>query len=322
MNKTLIFIDYQKNVHAERFIDALRGTYKVEYFYVGNLCNSEIESLEKNISESTHIIVADYFRCALKLNLHNRKLVVISWTYDIVDYLNETKYGNIKLNVELLIVDSNYCENLWRRSGIKFNRIVKVPFGVDQRNIESQNFDKYSNKIISLRNWELVHNQQILLETLRLYKSNFNDFKFYFVGAGSTLPNLRSKYSDLEKIGMINFLGVLNNSEYMNILPTFKLAISTSKSDGASVSILESMVAGTPVLVADTEPNRELIKDMENGFLFNFESTFDLQKKLNLILRSDVNLNLISANAKKFAVPFANWSINSRIIVEEIGKLF
>jgi glycosyltransferase involved in cell wall biosynthesis len=206
-------------------------------------------------------------------------------------------------------------------SGAEINKILQFPFGVDQKLFAGNWSGANSNKIISLRNWEHVHNQRVLLEMLEQHSDEFNEFEFIFIGDGATLVELRNVYKQLEQNGLISFLGVIDNRELIKILPECRLAISTSKSDGTSVSVLEAMSAGTPILASDSSANKEIIKDTKNGFLFENDSSIDLYEILKLILNSTYDLEKISENARIFARDYADWDKNGRNLIREM-KIF
>ena len=316
--KKLVFIDYKDNIHARRFITLLSKFIEMEYFPISGFSDEELRKLQLKIDHSKIILIADYFRCSKKLDFGNQTKIIISWAFDIKDYLN--LYAKIDLQIDLLIVDSKVSKNLWCRSGAKIDRIVQVPFGVDQKLFYRNWTGKNYNKIISIRNWETVHNQKILLEMLERHQFELTKFQFTFIGEGETLFQLRKTYQNLEKKGLINFLGVIDNTELISILPDYKLAISTSKSDGNSISVLEAMSSGVPVLASNSPANREIIKHAKNGFLFENNSSQDLYRILNSILNYDFDLDSISIEAKKFVKDYADWNLNGNKIIEEITK--
>ena len=317
--KKLVFIDYKDNIHARRFITLLSDFIEIEYFPISGFNKDKLQKIQLKIDNIDVIIIADYFRCSQKIKFADQSKIIISWAFDIQDYL--TQYAKTNINIDLLIVDSKFSKNLWLTSGANIKQIMQHPFGVDQKLFFRDWAGKNSNKIISLRNWEEVHNQQILLETLEQHQNELNNFKFTFIGEGKTLLRLRKTYRQLEKNGLINFLGVVNNSDLIRFLPDYKLAISTSKSDGNSVSVLEAMSSGLPVLASNNSANRELIKHGKNGFLFENESPLDLYKNLNSVLNTQIDLDLISIAAKKFAKNYADWNKNGIEIIEKITKL-
>ena len=65
-----------------------------------------------------------------------------------------------------------------------------------------------------------------------------------------------------------------------NLYNNADIYVSTSISDGASVSLFEAMACGKPVVVADNLGNREWIDERDNGLFFNVGDYEDLAEKL------------------------------------------
>ena len=314
--KKLVFIDYKDNIHGHRFVKLLSEFFEVDYCPISEYSDEELRKLQIRVNGSKIILIADYFRCSEKIEFQNCLKIIISWAFDIENYLKTNTETNVQ--IEVLIVDSNSSKNYWLMSGAKVNKILQFPFGVDQKLFTGNWIGANSNKVISLRNWDYTHNQKVLLEMLDQHSDEFKKFEFIFIGDGATLFELRNAYRHLEMSGLISFLGVIDNRELIKILPEYRLAISTSKSDGTSVSVLEAMSAGTPVLASDSSANKEIIKNTKNGFLFENDSAVNLYEILTLVLNSTFDLNAISANAKSFARKYADWDKNGRILLREM----
>ena len=123
---------------------------------------------------------------------------------------------------------------------------------------------------------------------------------------------MRKDFHHLEVEKKIYYLGKLNNSNILDILPRYRLYISASSADGVSVSMLEAMASGTPVLVANIESNREWINHGENGFLFETFSPDDLATKISEILENKYNLSAISRFGYRTVVQLADWDLNTQ----------
>ena len=70
-----------------------------------------------------------------------------------------------------------------------------------------------------------------------------------------------------------------------------------SYSEGMSRAVLEALSLGIPCVLRNVKANSELIKDKENGILFN--NTTDLYVSLNKALKKKWNNDYIRLNARK-----------------------
>ena len=90
------------------------------------------------------------------------------------------------------------------------------------------------------------------------------------------------------KVGkLIEFLGKLSNQEVLDRLGKSDVYISTSLSDGSSISLLEAMAKGAFPIVTDIPANREWIKNNISGFLCPTDDPIQLSKRILEALTSD-----------------------------------
>lgn len=265
------------------------------------------------------LICADVFKLDDLLWATDVKKVGISWTSDIVG-LQEKHSINLRKIFELLIVDCSFSARQWQKLGVAENQIFQIPYGVDYKMTYDYNIKERKN-VISTRSWQPNYNQEILLESI-LQTNNFNkENQFHFTGDGPTLEFLRNKFELLEKKESVKFLGYVPNEQIIDLISRYSVYISTSLSDGISVSMLEAMAAGTPVLVSDIEPNLEIIKHGHNGLLFKNNSIEDLTRVINDVFANQYDLKFISQNALKLIKEYANWEENMKKLLVEILNL-
>ncbi len=108
----------------------------------------------------------------------------------------------------------------------------------------------------------------------------------------------------------INFLGNLRHENLMNIMNQYRYFISSSLFEGNPKAILEAMASGCLVLAVDIPNNSEVIKNNENGLLYQLEKD-NLLNTFNEILLNEELSKTLSTNALKTVE--ANFSINKMI---------
>ena len=177
------------------------------------------------------------------------------------------------------------------------NPLEVFPWGIDLSKFKKYNDEsiirKYSLEksvvIISTRNHEKIYGIEVLLEAFSILSRKSPSAKLLLLGSGSLTGNYSEfiKKDNLED--KIKIVGRIPNSDLPLFLNNSDIYVSTSFSDGTSVSLLEGMACGLPVVVSDIPSNNEWITNGENGFIFSKGDSEDLSNKL-LHLVKDKNL--------------------------------
>lgn len=263
-----IFCDMEENVHASRLVGVLRKlgidifftsykSHKLEYSKV--MFVAEVDNIPKALLQS------------------NAFLIGISWSYDIERNLGSergrTKLASVFKRLNMLVVD---CQHYYEKAlsiGIDQRKLWKMPYGLD---LDLEFYKpKLSRKSISKtpmfysnRKWEKNYGlNDIFAVASTLVKSNFN-FKITLSNSGSLRSSLEKQYKDLLDKGFIECLGKVSESKNSSLLRQADFFLSASLQDGWSVSILEAMAIGTPVIVSSIGSNLDLIQDRISGFVF------------------------------------------------------
>ncbi|MEW5947048.1 MAG: glycosyltransferase family 4 protein [bacterium] len=121
--------------------------------------------------------------------------------------------------------------------------------------------------IICNRRFEKVYDPAVPVEAMPAVRNRFPGAKLIMIGRGPLKP-------EVERIVELRGLGgavEIHDEVPHSLMPGFlaqaDLYVSTSLSDGTSVSLLEAMAAGCFPVVTDFPTNREWITDGDNGFL-------------------------------------------------------
>ncbi|MFK7790213.1 MAG: glycosyltransferase [Phycisphaeraceae bacterium] len=113
-------------------------------------------------------------------------------------------------------------------------------------------FHSVKDHATALRAWSIVH-QQIPGALL------------VFVGDGPERNNLETLTAELELQDAVRYLGSVDNAR--QLIPAADVCMLTSLSEGLSVTLLEAMAAGKPIVATDVGGNPELVTHGETGLL-------------------------------------------------------
>jgi glycosyltransferase involved in cell wall biosynthesis len=120
---------------------------------------------------------------------------------------------------------------------------------------------------VSTRNLYPVYDVGTLVRAARTISDARPDVRGAILGDGPQGPELRRLAQDLRLGDGLRFEGAVGEDRVMSVLGDARIYISTSTSDGASVSLLEAMAQGCFPVVTDIPANREWIASGRNGLL-------------------------------------------------------
>jgi L-malate glycosyltransferase len=158
------------------------------------------------------------------------------------------------------------------RLGIPENKVSTWPMGVDEVFLQSgRNRRGKLNgtplTVLSNRNLLPVYDVSCLIRAIPLVLKEAPGVRFLIAGEGADKENLEREAGHLKIQSSTQFLGRIPHHQMPDLLSQTDIYVSTSLSDGTSVSLLEAFAAGVFPVVTDIPSNREWITDGKNGFL-------------------------------------------------------
>jgi len=265
-----------------------------------------------------------------------KRLLLMSWGSDILvrPYENTitrliTRY-TINRSSMILADSTAVRDKIIELARYPTERIISFPWGIDFKQFQTGSSSlklreklSWQNRkvIIFTRSLEPMYGIETLLATIKSTIEKDDNIGFLLVGNGSLSDRVKDfiKQNNLDKY--VNPIGRVDS----NVLPDYykeaDLYISTSYSDGTSISMLEAMACQLPIIVTDIPSNMEWIKPGINGWLVPpgdsealstaILAAFGQQEKLRAM--GQANLALVHERA--------NWVKNSDILLEVYGKM-
>lgn len=211
------------------------------------------------------------------------------------------KYGRIKGTIleimemysirrakKVVTCSKSLAEMYKEKCGFTFDAVQN---GVDTDRFNSNcNFDKNSlrerlnlplDKVILVYAGQMIErkNQTFLLKTFKEYKSNLY---LLLLGDGELFRDLSKKY----KNSNVDFRGNVNNvNEFLHASDVY---ISTSKSEGMPIGVLEAMASGLPIVLSDIPQHKELFEgEVDIGYIFLQDDKKDLIEKIEKITKEN-----------------------------------
>ena len=174
-------------------------------------------------------------------------------------------------------------------------KIFNVPNCINSNDINFNNKNDFENKFIWIGRLHPIKNLEFLLETFN-EKKNLN-LEVY----GPINSDYSIKLCNHFKSNNIKFMNNLTVKSKNITINKSKFLVMTSFSENFGIVILESLIQGTPVIVSDALPWKD-IEDYSAGFTYKANDQLDFISKLELANKmTDSDYLKYSNNAKNYA---------------------
>jgi glycosyltransferase involved in cell wall biosynthesis len=182
-----------------------------------------------------------------------------------------------------IAVSSDIENKLIYQYKIKSEKIFKVSNGV----IVPSECKKYladENEILFVGNFSQgkIKGLDILINSLSRVKKEIPNFKLKIVGNGNP-KEYENIIKDNSVSDFVEFLGLRTVSDFFKSSSIYVLP---SRSEGMSNSLLEAMSYGMPCISSKVSGSTDLIKNMENGILFEIGDSNELARDLIFLLQN------------------------------------
>ena len=194
-----------------------------------------------------------------------------------------------------------YFNKKLTKMGLKYSNIYSVTSKTDLEFLKNK-FNINNSKIKIRPNWVmnnnkvpiLKRNRKKLLSIGRLVDQKYfsllikefsgtkDELEIEIIGDGSELNNLKNLAKENQV--RLKIIRNLNNDEILKKLNESTFFVSSSKFEGNPKTVLEAMSSGCIVFASDIKAHSELIKNDENGILYNLDNPelYKIYKDLTL----------------------------------------
>ena len=146
----------------------------------------------------------------------------------------------------------------------------------------------------------------VLLNYIEKYSKVNKNFRFLIVGDGPAKADLEQQAKKLGINNVVIFTGKISNNKLLPYYAACYVFLTDSLSDTNSISMLEAMSMGLPIIQRNDPINEGQVIENVNGFIFNDENNFI--EKLNKVykmtseeraeLKNKVRNSVIHSNTK------------------------
>jgi len=170
---------------------------------------------------------------------------------------------------------------------------------------------KEGTTFICTRAWEPLYGADTLLEGFRRARSTNPSLRLILLGSGSEEQSIRCFLRSNDLNDAVSLLGPRPAEELPMWFRAADAYVSCAKSDGTSISLLEAMATGLPVVVTDIPSNREWVVEPDNGWLVPIGSPKGVADRLLRAARlSSRERETISCRNRRIVADRADWDKN------------
>jgi len=206
-----------------------------------------------------------------------------------------------------VIVMSDVEKHAMQKLGASVEDIIKLPHGIESLNVEKKRDKELKNK------WKLNKNHRLIICVSRIDTAvvpffinllNLLDKKFVVVLIGGLTGNLTYKIKNvIPKYLKKRFIltGFLPREALDAVYLMGDVFVKPTHYEAFGIAYLEAMSAGLPILSYRVGALPELIKDDENGFLFEVGEIGKIAEKIKELCENKKLYQKISENNKNKA---------------------
>lgn len=211
-------------------------------------------------------------------------LLAVSWGSDLLVDADRTQDLHDRAcfalhHAEMLLADCDEVATKARElCGYPADRIVQFPWGVELDTFKPGDanpslrglFDADSFTLLSTRSWEKSYGILPLLEGFLMARKAVPHLKLFLLGDGSLRPQIEAFIRENHLDDSVRMPGSVFPSSLADYYRAADLYVSCTFSDGSSISLLEAMASGLPVIATDRASNREWVEEGAGGLLVKF----------------------------------------------------
>ena len=235
--------------------------------------NKTMLNNEKDICEKC--IKGKYLNCIKNKCIKNSRLKSILGAIESKYYKINKIYTK---KIDKIITPSEFYKEKLIKDGIQEEKIVAIHNFIDIKKYDMENVDNgyalYFGRLSK---------EKGIMNLLNAF-SKLDEGVLYIAGDGPERKNIENFINEKELHEKIKLLGFLNQREMKENIRKCKFVVLPSIwFDNCPYSVMETLVIGKPVIGSNIAGIPELVKNNENGFIFDYNNIDELTNKMRIL---------------------------------------
>jgi glycosyltransferase involved in cell wall biosynthesis len=258
-----------------------------------------------------------------------RPLVSMSWGSDLLRDADRNGWWRYATRFTLqrttvLVGDCRAVSEKAQSFGFPADRVVLFPWGVDLQKFCPEEDEGLRQRlgwqdafaILSLRSWEPLYGVDVLVKAFVLAAQTAPQLRLILLGGGSQSAMIHRILAENGLLERVYLGGQISQNELTRFYHAADLYLSASHSDGSSVSLMEALACGKPVLVSDIPGNQEWISHGQEGWLFPDGNVKALAEGIINAMNHPEMMTQMGQAARARAEQRADWTQNFQRLLE------
>lgn len=254
-----------------------------------------------------------FLKKILRVNTVYTEISSPKWRRSLITSKGLGKYLN---SLDKVIVPSKIIGNeLIQYEGFNKEYIV-TPFFIELPKHDLRIINRKAESFGVIARLSKEKNQRILIKVLKSIIDQGKNARLVLIGKGPEelyYKSLAAEFGIIDRVDFIPFFNEIN--EIINEIDIFVLC---SDVEGMSLSLIEALYFGKPILATDVGANSELVINGFNGFIVDKNNVKDIAKKI-IIMMDDTDLFIkFSKNSKKLY----DKKFNSEVLSQQLLEIY
>lgn len=251
-------------------------------------------------------------------------IVTMSWGSDLLRTAQRSPWMHWATQftldrTDVFVGDCRTVADEAARYGFPGKKMVLFPWGVDLAYFSPEHGRQVGQAlrrslgweenfvVLCNRTWANVYGVDVLAEGFKRAVQENPNLRLLLAGDGPDAEKIRAILDPVHE--KVHFTGIVGLQDLPGLYAAADLFVSPSHSDGSSVSLMEALACGKPVLVSDIPSNREWVRPGKVGDLF-WDGDADSLARGLLSLAVDPERLAYGLRARLLAEERANWDQN------------
>jgi glycosyltransferase involved in cell wall biosynthesis len=304
-------------VHDQRWVAALESCgFAVEVFTVGV---ADRDAILTALPSTAPVLAGPLTTVTRALVDLPRRVVGLSWGFDIQPgHAQAAEPGSLDWlpSLDALIVDSPSSSQIAQSLGMDPARIHLLPWGIDLEAFPAEGpaadlgLPHGTRVVLSLRRHDDLHRTADIVEAFGRAAALDPHLVLVMGGSGPLTDQHRLRVTELGLADRVRFTGHVDETDIAPLLRAADLYVTATETDGTSVTLLQAMACGVPVLASAIPGNEWWIEDGVTGRTF---AVGDIDALAELMVGERRSQAVLDA-ARAAVLERADWQANRRAL--------